>query len=399
METQPQTQPQPQIGRQTQIPAAALSTLPFAEALESVSASGPGSSSTATSSRRESEGQPDGGRDGSIRSDISAWQSALQSLPPAFSNAEVPVHPLARALVGQPTLRPVEWNQFRQQGGFVPRTAHDYSSLMIYLCGQVNPNPCRNCRLRNGPFARCVVAPPSVLAVSTLRHACANCTYQNQYKKCSNAPISAEELARSELARSVVRNKHPIRRPTIPRLPKANIRTQQRLENDQPRQPKQQSLSVPQPQAKLLLSNMTSFDEKLRRAREWSPRSRKRMTAEALQWQAAIATVEAEGPDSIPNLSVSRGAHGEGIGTHPRPPPSPFTPSQPIPTVSAAFATPDLAGSTQQEARLCNDDNVEYAHEPMDEDESESGSEQEDSYASTSGVGPDHSGPMIKASR
>lgn len=162
--------------------------------------------------------------DAGIRSDITAWQSALQALPPEFANAKVPEHPLSLALINQPSLRPVEWNPYRQQGGFVPRTAHDYSSLMIYVSGQINPNPCRRCRLRNGPFAQCIVSPPIVLGNSAIRHACANCTYQCQYSKCTNEPISEQERLRVELLRSVMRTKKLTPRQPMSRQPNVKDR-------------------------------------------------------------------------------------------------------------------------------------------------------------------------------
>ncbi|RYP08929.1 hypothetical protein DL764_001582 [Monosporascus ibericus] len=260
-------------------------------------------------------GQPSNSASG-IGSDITAWQTALQSLPEEFRSSPLPVHPLAQSLAVQPTLRQIEWNQHRQYGGFVPRTPHDFSSLMIYASGQVNPNPCRRCILKNGPFARCIVSPPPVLAQSTLRHACANCTYQNQYKKCTNEPVTKEELVRSRAQRAVARppptlpndNNNSSNTPPTVRRPKVNsavrkYRKDGRLKkkfavaaadghghgygydyvvHGQQDRPTAQSISA------------DSFADKLRRARAFSPRSRRRVRAEAMQWQAAIATVEAE---------------------------------------------------------------------------------------------------------
>ncbi|KAI8623162.1 hypothetical protein F5Y19DRAFT_468724 [Xylariaceae sp. FL1651] len=364
--------------------------------------------SPAPTSSEGSSSEARGSGDPSVHSDITAWQSALQSLPAEFSNAPQPVHPLAQALAEQPTLRPVEWNQYRQQGGFVPRTPHDYSSLMIYISGQVNPNPCRNCLLRNGPFARCVVSPPAVLANSTLRHACANCTYQNQYKKCTNDPISEHERARSEMARPVMRAKNPLPRPTIPRKPKTNSRTKLLHRHQQRQQEQLQQLQQPQqqqPQEDLSITQSPagqgvtseSFYEKLRHVRAWSPRSRRRMTAEALQWQAAIATIEAEEAASAPEASVpGRSSHGASSYTRLQVPLSSYTPSQPISTSSATFATPLFARRSPVERGNPNY-GTEHAYEPMDEDESES--EQEDGREDTSWAGPNQPRPMIKAPR
>ncbi|KAI1120024.1 hypothetical protein F5Y10DRAFT_273478 [Nemania abortiva] len=367
-----------------------------AEALASaasaaLSAAAPSLTPTPTSSRRDSEGRASG----DIRSDITAWQSALQSLPPEFASATLPLHPLAQALAEQPTLRPVEWNQYRQQGGFVPRTAHDFSSLMIFISGLVNPNPCRNCLLRNGPFARCVVSPPNVLAISTLRHACANCTYQNQYKKCTNEPISEQEKARSEMARPVVRAKNPTHRPTIPRKPKTNSRTRrqerkfQRRLQEQQRGEEQVNAAAVQSPADAGPKDYSLFDDKLNYIRARSPKSRQRMAAETLQWQAAIATVQAE--ESA--RAAASTSHAEApVNNHPPPPP--------VSTYSARFMESAFAESPSVGTAATSYGAAERTYEPMDEDESEGEQgEQEDEYEGTPWVGPNHKGPTIKAPR
>ncbi|KAI0446918.1 hypothetical protein F4803DRAFT_501673 [Xylaria telfairii] len=414
-------------------PAASASPVPSsvhprpAEGLASGTSPAASSTPSPTSSRRESEAQASG--DASIRSDITAWQSTLQVLPPEFANSELPLHPLAQALCGQPTLRAVEWNQYRQQGGFVPRTPHDFSSLMIYLSGQVNPNPCRNCLLRNGPFARCIVSPPAVLAVSTIRHACANCTYQNQYKKCTNEPISEQEKTRSEISRP-----SSIARPRlmVPRKPKSNARTndrkelgreqmvqerrqpihnaksrrrqeqlQQQLQQLQELKEKRRDASMTQTVGTMDLglgpnTNFKSFDEKLRHVRASSPRSRRQMAAETLQWQAAIATVEAEKSAPAPYLPIQTSINSVTSDNHPQAWRNNYAASQPISTtaITSAMQSPPRGHSPMAGA---NSYNAENMPEPMDEDESDD--DHEDEYEGTQWVGPNHIGPMIKGPR
>ncbi|KAI1500304.1 hypothetical protein F5X99DRAFT_386659 [Biscogniauxia marginata] len=320
----------------------------------------------------------------SIRSDVIAWHSALQSLPEEFRNNPLPIHPLAQALADQPTLRPVEWNQYRQQGGFVPRTPHDYSSLMIYISGQVNPNPCRNCLLKNGPFARCVVSPPSVLAQSTLRHACANCTYQNQYKKCTNAPISQDEMARSQMARAVMKMKNPVPRNPVPRKPKTNSRSKivKQDYGHLVKKPAAQNITV------------DSFAEKLRQTRSWSPRSRRRMKAEVMQWQAAIATVEAERTRA--SYHAPSGEHRSEI---PRLPANNQIPPRPGPTTSAAYITsqPAMEESPAYMGAEEYGEDEDRDQDRMEEDETDS--EEELEYEGTSWVGFDEVGPVLKPPR
>ncbi|KAI1079772.1 hypothetical protein F5B20DRAFT_580926 [Whalleya microplaca] len=311
----------------------------------------------------------------SIRSDITAWESALRSLPEEFRHNDLPIHPLAQTLAEQPTLRQVEWNQYRQQGGFVPRTPHDYSSLMIYLSGQVNPNPCRNCLLRNGPFARCVVAPPSVLAQSSLKHACANCTYQNQYKKCTNAPIGDDELARRAIKNPIPRN--PVPRNPIPRKPKTNTRKESHKFDHAHmiRKPTAQSISA------------ESFAAKLSQVRGWSPRSRRRMKAEAMQWQAAIMTFEAENTRPTPRESST----GYAI-ERPRLSMSMSSASHPATASSSMFAAPPSVGESMEPEEYRG----HYGQGHMEEDESES---EEHEHEGTSWFGFDDMEPVLKPPR
>ncbi|XDG04728.1 hypothetical protein ABKA04_004343 [Annulohypoxylon sp. FPYF3050] len=288
-------------------------------------------------------------------SGLTAWQGALRALPEGSEDVSLPIHPLAQALAEQPSLRLAEWNPYRQQGGFKPRTAVDYSSLMIYLSGQVNPNPCRNCRLKNGPYARCIVAPPTVLGLSSLKHACANCTYQSQHKKCTNLPINDEELVtKSRMARSSMKLKNPTPAKASGRRPK--------LASDRGhviRKPTAQGISA------------DSFGDKLSHIRSWSPRSRRRMKAEVKQWEAAIATVEAEDlrrstedPISGPILPVSQ---------------TPTTPG-------ISFASPVQGSSAEAEV-------YEYGFDRMDEDEDQ---DRESDYQNTSWVGFTDMGPVTK---
>ncbi|KAI0842376.1 hypothetical protein F5Y06DRAFT_292302 [Hypoxylon sp. FL0890] len=164
-----------------------------------------------------------------------AWQATLEALPDDLKHIRFPRHPLAHALAEFPTLRSIEWNPNRRRGSFKPRESIDFCSMMIYVTGQLSPNPCRNCRLGHGPFAHCIVAPSKVLALSALRvhkHACANCTYQFQQKKCINPDDPPD-------------HGHMVRKPTA------------------------QSISS------------EAFATKLHRVRSWSPRSRRILQAEA----------------------------------------------------------------------------------------------------------------------
>lgn len=173
---QPQPQTQTQAGSMTQ--SMSQSRTP------SSAAQNPGEEEEEEGEEEEEDDveEPDAPPPAPIGSDITAWVTAIQTLPAEFKNQPRPQHPLAVMLSEQKTIRQIEWNPNRQNGGFVPRTPNDFSSMMIFICGQINPNPCRNCRLKNGPYAKCVVAPPEILAVSTIRHACANCCYQNQHR-------------------------------------------------------------------------------------------------------------------------------------------------------------------------------------------------------------------------
>lgn len=318
------------------------------------------------------EGQSSSNSAAPIGSDTTAWETALMSLPEEFRNSPLPLHPLPQLLSVKPTLRPIEWNRYRQYGGFVPRTPHDFSSLMIYASGQVNPNPCRRCILKNGPFALCIVSPPSVLAQSQLKHACANCTYQNQYRKCTNDPITKEELIRSQASRSIARSHNT----PVPRKPKhtsgggvgpgprkyrhkdtngssssnavaaaaaattatpagttTTIPTTTTTTSRKRKQPDYGHV-VQKPSAQSITAD--SFAEKLRHVRSWSPRSRRRMHAEVLQWQAALATVDAEKVRAVRHDHRYQPHHVR----HPEA--ADETPRLPFPTATAAATTTSM---------------------------------------------------------
>ncbi|KAK7745092.1 hypothetical protein SLS62_009956 [Diatrype stigma] len=371
-----------------------------------------------------------------IGSDTTAWQTALLSLPEEFRNSPLPVHPLPQLLAVQPTLRPIEWNRYRQYGGFVPRTPHDFSSLMIYASGQVNPNPCRRCILKNGPFALCIVSPPSVLAQSSLKHACANCTYQNQYKKCTNEPITKEELIRSQASRSVVRSQQT----PVPRKPKvasgSGVRKYQHKSTinssssnavaaaaaaaaaiaattaptapttaatttttTRKRKQPDYGYVVQKPSAQSITAD--SFADKLRHVRSWSPRSRRRMNAEVLQWQAAMATVEAEKVRAVRHDHRYQPHHLR----HP-PPMVDETPRLPFPTVattSSMFAPPptSISGSVPEEMGD-EDGQMMDGGEEMEEGDGEGydNSDGEDEHQYYEGDGPSwvgfDDGPPLK---
>lgn len=304
-----------------------------------------------------------------FRSDLTTWESSLEVLPDEMKNMPLPVHPLAQALAEQPTLRQVEWNPYRQQGGFKPRTAIDYSSLMIYLSGQVNPNPCRNCRLKNGPFTRCIVAPPSVLALSSLKHACANCTYQNQHRKCTNLPINDEELvARSRMARSTQKSKNPASMKPPGRRPKS---ISDGTPHYTPRYKPDHGHMIRKPTSRSITAD--SFGDKLRQVRSWSPRSRRLMKAEVMQWEAAIMTIEAENTRS-PHMDRVLDGQGQ-LDISNKPIGLPPTPSYPRGSYSG------LAGAASMDESLDEIEAEEYreiygqrqmAEDDEDENEGES---------------------------
>ncbi|KAK7993412.1 Bis(5'-adenosyl)-triphosphatase [Apiospora arundinis] len=254
-----------------------------------------------------------------IGSDISAWETAIQTLPAEFSNTRRFAHPLASMLADQNTILQIEWNPNRQNGGFVPRTPTDFSAMMIFICGQINPNPCRNCRLQNGPFARCIVAPPGD---SGGQH--------HQACRCTNDPITHEERMRSQVGRAA-RTGCKVRKPKphIPKsqFPPAPLRQESYRGPQGPHPPyhtlplqrtdapsyrvrgsaftqTQTPTAATQPLPALgkpssESGSVKSFADKVRMARAWNQQSRRRMKAELLQWQATLATVDAERPRKI----------------------------------------------------------------------------------------------------
>ncbi|KAK8079171.1 hypothetical protein PG994_002978 [Apiospora phragmitis] len=258
----------------------------------------------------EDDEEPDDGPPPApIGSDITAWQTAIQTLPADFKNQPRFQHPLASMLSDQKTIRQIEWNPNRQNGGFVPRTPNDFSSMMIFICGQINPNPCRNCRLKNGPFARCIVAPPEILAVSTIRHACANCCYQNQHRESGRqSRRSRNGVPKVRKPKSHIPKNKPPSAPMPPygsQMPYDQYQAPQHASYAQASIPTQPmplpALGKPSSES----GSVKSFADKVRMARAWNQQSRRRMKAELLQWQAALATADAERPRKTTRTPVA----------------------------------------------------------------------------------------------
>ncbi|KAK7959448.1 uncharacterized protein PG986_004302 [Apiospora aurea] len=243
-------------------------------------------SSAAAQNPGDEEGEDDESDDAPppapIGSDISAWQTAIQTLPAEFRNQQRFQHPLASLLSDQKTIRQIEWNPNRQNGGFVPRTPNDFSSMMIFICGQINPNPCRNCRLKNGPFARCVVAPPEILAVSTIRHASAEPVVSGMAPPKVRKPKSHAPKTRPPSGPVPPYGSQASHHQYPQHTPYAGGSVTQTSIPTQPLP----TLGKPSSDS----GSVKSFADKVRMVRAWNLQSRRRMKAELLQWQAALAT-------------------------------------------------------------------------------------------------------------
>lgn len=120
------------------------------------------------------------------------------------------------------------------------------------------------------------------------------------------------------------------------------------------------------------------------------------MAAETLQWQAAIATVEAEKSAPALDLPIQTSINSVAPNNHLQGSLNNYAASQPVSTTAIASTrrTPPRDHSTMAGA---NSYNAENMAEPMDEDESDD--DHEDEYEGTQWVGPNHTGPMIKAPR
>ena len=145
-----------------------------------------------------------------------------------------------------------------------------------------------------------------------------------------------------------------------------------------------------------LAANLVPFEEKLRYIRASSPQSRQRVVAEALQWQAAIATIEAEAAPTTPDVSISRPAaestpkhHSQGLSDGYTSPHSTSVSS--MPTVAHGFApnSPPNVRNTSY--------NTGNSFEAMDEDESED--EQENGYGDSTWSEPSSLASILKAPR
>lgn len=69
--------------------------------------------------------------------------------------------------------------------------------------------------------------------------------------------------------------------------------------------------------------SVKSFADKVRMARAWNQQSRRRMKAELLQWQAALATADAERPRKSARPPVAQQLQPQQQSRQPPPPPTP----------------------------------------------------------------------------
>lgn len=154
------------------------------------------------------------------------------------------------------------------------------------------------------------------------------------------------------------------------------MKDREKRRGDQERGPEELSLTQLSAGVSLGLgTNLESFDEKLRHIRACSPRTRRRMAAETLQWQAAIATVEAEGlaptPAAPAPAPIRNAANNDPIQA----PRNDHTPMPPFSASLAAFAAPATLTSPAA-AYGAVSYGAEPTYEPMEEDESESEEEE-----------------------
>ncbi|KAJ2968189.1 hypothetical protein NUW58_g10274 [Xylaria curta] len=279
------------------------------------------------------------------------------------------------------------------------------------------------------------------------------------YKRCTNEPISEQDKARIMAKPKATMPMKPMinaptkrrdeRREPEPeqeaqeRLQQKHQRKQQRLLKRQQklykrqRQQQQQEQRLHEQGDRAMGQTLASrglgignglelFDEKLRHIRSCSPRSRRRMAAQVLQWQAAIATVEAEDSAldaSVPasfHTPVPNNANGSRAATttveaediRPTPLATPahsepaynqfrvpfyrFAAPQTAPTSSATFTRHSPTERSSANHVIANY-GAGNTPEPMEEDESES--EHEDNYEGTPYAGTNGTGPVVKAPR
>lgn len=137
-------------------------------------------------------------------------------------------------------------------------------------------------------------------------------------------------------------------------------------------------------------TNLESFDEKLRHIRACSPRTRRRMAAETLQWQAAIATVEAEGLPPAPAAPAPAPVRNVTNSNRIQAPRNDHTPVPSFSASLAAFAAPATLANPVAATGAARY-GAKPTYEPMEEDESESEEEEEEEG--------DYDISMIKAER
>lgn len=217
---------------------------------------------------------------------LPAWNSLTSFLSNGFQCLSLSENQLARDLAEQPAVRPVEWNRYRRHR-YDPRDWYDYCAFMIYVSGEVNPDPCKYCQSLLGLFERCVIPHHSIRTASGMGHVCANCTYHNRQNEFSSGPLSNEEWRMVKLRKSLFDNSPHMEAsflsPTLTGHSGASLKARDEVYH---------GYTIPEPTERSILPE--GFADKVRRIRSWSPASLRRMKAEVSQWQAAVTTVEAE---------------------------------------------------------------------------------------------------------
>jgi hypothetical protein len=93
-----------------------------------------------------------------------------------YSNSQIPKNKRVKDLLELPRVRDVEWNEFSKRP-FFDGNPQSLASIILYVIGEVQQEPCFRCREHKGPFKGCVKLPEGLHF--SIPH-CSNCYYSHQ---------------------------------------------------------------------------------------------------------------------------------------------------------------------------------------------------------------------------
>lgn len=125
---------------------------------------------------------------GNPKKDGLALWNYIQPFLTKHKGPEFPTQGWVPGVLGLPRVRELEWNEpWVALNPYQDSKPRDITALLVYLTGEIAPEPCRKCRDGKGPFKHCVMmareAKPGPLRSV---FSCSNCFYHYGQTYCTH---------------------------------------------------------------------------------------------------------------------------------------------------------------------------------------------------------------------